>query len=46
MEFLHRDPGEVKISEAGLQAALQMVVVYYQVVKERRRACPRNDMIE
>lgn len=43
-EFLHRDPGEVKISEAGLQAALQMVVVYYQVVKERR-ACPRNDMI-
>lgn len=43
-EFLHREPGEVKISHAGLQAAIQMAVVYYQVVKERR-ARPRNDMI-
>ncbi|MFD0366068.1 cytochrome P450 [Nocardia sp. GCM10030253] len=43
-DFLHREPGEVKISHAGLQAAIQMAVVYYQVVKERR-ARPRNDMI-
>ncbi|MFF2395519.1 MULTISPECIES: cytochrome P450 [unclassified Nocardia] len=43
-DFLHREPGAVKISQAGLQAALQMLVVYYQVVKERR-ARPRNDMI-
>jgi cytochrome P450 len=43
-EFLHREPGEVEMSEAGVQAATQMAIAYYQLVKERR-AAPRNDMI-
>lgn len=43
-QFLHRDPGEMNVSNDGLQAALQMIIVYYQVVKERRSR-PRNDMI-
>lgn len=43
-EFLHREPGEVEMSEAGFQAATQMAIAYYQLVKERR-ADPRDDMI-
>lgn len=43
-EFLHREPGEVEMSEAGFQAATQMAIAYYQLVKERR-AAPREDMI-
>lgn len=43
-EFLHREPGEVEMSEAGFQAATQMAIAYYQLVKERR-AAPRDDMI-
>ncbi|AFJ34383.1 MULTISPECIES: cytochrome P450 [Mycobacterium] len=42
--FLHREPGEVEMSEAGVQAATQMAIAYYQLVKERR-AAPRDDMI-
>jgi cytochrome P450 len=43
-EFLHREPGQVEMSEAGVQAATQMAIVYYKLVRERR-AHPRNDMI-
>src|SRR5215472_7471161 len=43
-EFLHREPGQVEMSDAGMQAATQMAIVYYQLVKERRTD-PRNDMI-
>lgn len=43
-EFLHREPGEVDMSEAGVQAATQMAILYYELVKERR-ADPRDDMI-
>lgn len=42
--FLHREPGEVEMSDAGVQAATQMAIAYYQLVKERR-AAPRDDMI-
>ena len=42
--FLHREPGEVEMSEAGVQAVTQMAIVYYNLVKERRTD-PRDDMI-
>lgn len=43
-EFLHREPGQVEMSQAGVEAATQMAIVYYKLVKERR-ADPRDDMI-
>ncbi len=35
-DFLHRDPGEVEMSEAGLKSAIDMSVYYYKLIKARR----------
>ena len=43
-EFLHRETGEVEMSEAGLEAATQMAIFYYKLVKARR-AEPQDDMM-
>lgn len=34
--FLHRDTGQVEMSEAGLQSAIDMSVYYYKLIKARR----------
>lgn len=35
-KLLHRDPGEVEMTEEGRQAAVDMAIYYYRLVKERR----------
>lgn len=35
-DFLHRDPGEVEMSEGGLKSAIDMSIYYYQLIKKRR----------
>ncbi|OBF16250.1 cytochrome P450 [Mycobacterium sp. ACS4331] len=35
-DFLHRDPGEVEMSEDGLKSAINMSVYYYTLIKARR----------
>lgn len=34
--FLHREAGEVEMSEAGLKSAIDMSIYYYQLIKKRR----------
>ena len=41
---LTREPGQIGISEAGTQAAIETAMYYYNLVQERR-AEPRDDMI-
>lgn len=36
-DFLHRDPGQVEMSEEGMKSAIDMSVYYYQLIKERRK---------
>ncbi|BBZ00021.1 cytochrome P450 [Mycolicibacterium fallax] len=36
-DFLHRDPGQVEMSEGGLKSAIEMSVYYYQLIKARRK---------
>ena len=43
-ESLHREPGQIDISEAGKQAMAEMWLMSYQLIQERREA-PREDMI-
>jgi cytochrome P450 len=43
-ESLHRDPGQIDISEAGTQALAEMWVMYYDLI-QKRRADPQDDMI-
>ena len=43
-ESLHREPGQIDISESGKQAMAEMWLMYYQLIQERREA-PREDMI-
>jgi cytochrome P450 len=41
---LHRDPGQLEMSEADREAATQTGLLYYNLIQERR-AQPRGDMI-
>ena len=40
---LHREPGQIDMSEAGMQAIAESMGLYYQLIQERR-AKPENDM--
>jgi cytochrome P450 len=35
-DLLHRDSGQVEMSEAGLQSAVEMAIYYYKLTKQRR----------
>jgi cytochrome P450 len=41
---LHREPGEIGISEAGMAAAIESGIVYYNLILEKR-VNPGDDMI-
>ena len=41
---LHRDAGQIDLSEAGVKAQADMMAMYYELIQERR-ARPRDDMI-
>ena len=41
---LHREPGQIELSEAGMQANIDTAMYYYGLVQERR-AEPQDDMI-
>ncbi|OBG82460.1 cytochrome [Mycobacterium sp. E802] len=41
---LHRDPGQIEMSESGIEAMAQTWLLYYDLIKQRR-AEPRDDMI-
>ncbi|PXW36198.1 UNVERIFIED_CONTAM: cytochrome P450 [Williamsia faeni] len=43
-ELLHREPGQVEMSEAGMQAAIESAMLYYGLAKERRDN-PQDDML-
>ncbi|KUI01712.1 cytochrome P450 [Mycobacterium sp. IS-3022] len=40
---LHREPGQIEMSEKGLQAVAESMALYYKLIQERR-AEPRDDM--
>ncbi|WP_197378732.1 cytochrome P450 [Mycolicibacterium mengxianglii] len=35
-DLLHRDPGEVEMSEVGMKSAVDMAIYYFRLVKKRR----------
>lgn len=41
---LHHDPGQIEVSEAGMQAHMDTAMYYYGLVQERR-ANPQDDML-
>ncbi|WP_059017700.1 cytochrome P450 [Mycobacterium sp. M26] len=41
---LHREPGQIGVSEAGMQANIETAMYYYALVQERRQN-PQDDMI-
>ena len=41
---LSREPGQIEISEAGMQANIDTAMYYYSLVRERRES-PQDDMI-
>lgn len=43
-ESLHREPGQIDMSAAGMDAMAQMWVMYYELI-QKRRADPQDDMI-
>ncbi|WP_273735403.1 cytochrome P450 [Mycolicibacterium septicum] len=43
-ETLHHEPGQIGMSEAGIQAAVDTATYYYGLIQERRQD-PRDDMI-
>jgi cytochrome P450 len=43
-EQLHREPGQIEVSEAGVEAMAQTWLMYYDLIKQRR-AAPQDDMI-
>lgn len=43
-EQLHREPGQIEVSEPGVEAMAQTWLMYYDLIKQRR-AEPRDDMI-
>jgi cytochrome P450 len=42
--MLHREPGQIGISEAGMAASIASGTMYYHLIQERRKA-PKDDMI-
>jgi len=40
---LHREPGQIEMSDKGLQAITESMALYYQLIQERR-AEPKDDM--
>lgn len=43
-ELLHREPGQIEMSEAGARAMADSWVMYYELIQQRR-AEPHDDMI-
>jgi len=43
-EMLHREPGDPKPTQAGMEAALNQIVYLYELAKEKRRH-PTDDML-
>ena len=43
-ELLHREPGQIEMSDAGNQAMANSWVMYYELIQQRR-AQPQDDMI-
>lgn len=43
-EQLHREPGQIEVSEVGVEAMAQTWLMYYDLIKQRR-AAPQDDMI-
>ncbi|MDG4664624.1 cytochrome P450 [Mycobacterium sp. 236(2023)] len=43
-ESLHREPGQIDMSESGMQAMAEMWLMYYDLIKQRRDD-PQDDMI-
>ncbi|ANI39092.1 cytochrome P450 [Mycolicibacterium vaccae] len=43
-ESLHREPGQIDMSESGMQAMAETWLMYYELIKQRREE-PRDDMI-
>jgi cytochrome P450 len=43
-ESLHREPGQIDMSAAGMDAMAQIWVMYYELI-QKRRADPQDDMI-
>ncbi len=43
-ESLHREPGQIAMSKAGMQAMTEIWLMYYELIKERRDH-PQDDMI-
>lgn len=43
-ESLHREPGQIDMSEAGAHAMAEMWVMYYDLI-QKRRVDPQDDMI-
>lgn len=41
---LHHEPGQIEVSEAGMQANIETAMYYYGLIQERR-ADPQDDMI-
>lgn len=41
---LHREPGQIEMSETGIEAMAQTWLLYYDLIKQRQ-AVPRDDMI-
>jgi cytochrome P450 len=41
---LHREPGQIAMSEAGMQAGIESGTMYYHLIQERRKQ-PQDDMI-
>lgn len=41
---LHREPGQIELSEAGMQAYIDSAMYYFSLVQQRREN-PRDDMI-
>jgi cytochrome P450 len=42
--ILHREPGQLEVSEEGMKAATEVGMLYYNLIQERR-AEPQDDMI-
>jgi len=41
---LHREPGQIEVSEAGMQANIETAMYYFGLVQQRRES-PQDDMI-
>lgn len=43
-ESLHREPGQIEVGEAGMQAYIETAAYYFGLIQERRKE-PQDDMI-